>query len=229
MVGRVPQEWAQGISGKPNPFLYKPGLENNEFFNRPLFSKEQTQGAIDLASVKYQYDPEFQCGPRIACCTDRTKQNLDLQKQTNSGGCSTSVSWDTSTQLSFMRPRGNHSGSEEIPSQQSFSGLVFCNKPNKDPKILLINPQQTFNWLRHLMYSVNDQGRGNLAPDRILSTEALLEKSELSSIQNCHYFAVHAPNATKKDGKVSHHEQRVWTEPVKARAQVFSCSGNSKQ
>ncbi len=132
------------------------------------------------------------------------------------------------TQLSFIRPKGNEAGCTGDPTKQAFSGMIFCNEPDENLKILVINPRQAFNQFRYLIHSVDHKGIGTLAPDRILSIEALLDKGEVSSIQNCHYFTIHAPNLTKQNGKMAHHDQRVWTEPVNAMAQVFSCSGHIK-
>ena len=215
------------MSGKPNPFAYKPGSENTRCFNKPLFSREQTQGAINLASVKYQYTPDNQCGPKIPCCTTKQKQDPEPRNQELLRHPSP-ISWDMDTQLSFIRPKGNEAGYKEGPTKEAFSGIIFCNEPGENLKMLVINSQQAFNQMRYLMYSVDYKGTGTLAPDRILSLEALMDKGEVSSIQNCHYFTIHAPSLTKQNGKMAHHDQRVWTEPVNAMAQVFSCSGHIK-
>ncbi len=209
---------------------YKPyheGTENTSYYNTPLYSKEQVQGAIDLSSVRYNYYPEVPCGPGISSCHQDQIPRLSYDPR----GSQTPVSthWDPAVQLSFLRPKGNVTGKQGASTKKDFSGIIFCGDPQDNPKILLINQDEAFNWLRHMLYSVNAQGQETFSPDRLLSTEGLLEKGELCSISDCHYLAIHQPTLTKKQGRLSSHDQRVWIEPSKAKVQVFSCSGNIRQ
>jgi hypothetical protein len=208
------------VATSPEAAEYREKFENTQYYNRPLFSKEQVQGAINLSSVGYQYDPETQCGPRVAACHNG---GTPYQPHRDARGQQLPRYWATSTQLRFMRPKGSTTGP---PNRcPSFSGIIFCNEPTKDPKIFLINQEQAFQWLRHMLYSVDEKGQDCFTPDKILSTEGLLEKGEISSIRDCHYFTIHEPAITKKDGKMADHDRRVWIEPNNASTQVFVCSG----
>ena len=198
---------------------YTLGTENQAYYNKPLYTPEQTRGAINLSSVKFQYHPQIPCGPSIASCQDIQGLLQGL------GQISAASMGDPETQLSFMKPKGNMAG-QPTQCPQDFSGFIFCGRPNENPKILLINKNEAFEWMRHLLYSKDQNGKEVFSPDRPLSVEGLLEKGEVSVIQNCHYLAIHRPAATKKQGKGVVHDQRVWIEPLQAKTQVFSCSGN---
>lgn len=223
--------------------FYTPQFENTAHYSKPLFSREQTQGAIDLSQVRYSYEARPNCGPEISRCQshhitgseapgsaweyldDQAKIRLQPQASASPITREAEVSWSKDAQLRFMRPRGIEVNPDPSGREPTFSGIIFSNEPDNEPKIFLINPRKTFDWIKYLMYTKERDGRETFWPENLLSVEGLLSKAETSCINDCHYFMIHEPALTKRDGAQAVHDCRVWTEASRANCQAFVCSG----
>jgi hypothetical protein len=190
---------------------YTPRRENAYYYSRPLTSQEQVQGAINLSSVRYRYTPNSPCGPKIDSCHWHWEREND------------SIKGKVPYKQDYKKSR-----KQEKQEENSFCGLIFCGKPSQEPKIFLVNPEQTFNWMRHLLHPQILGERRYFTPEKLLSTDGLREKGELSVIKGCHYLAINEPRFTRKKGQESCHDRRTWIEPTAAKIQLFTCTEGRK-
>lgn len=221
----------------------KPHSENKNHYDHPFYSRDQVRGAITLSKVRYDYGQNSpSCGPRITCCQSGADIKVNAAQNSHWGPDQPLIGprhqptesqpdtrWTLEEQLGLMSPKGNTTKGPSCGHSPPFSALVFCNKPTEGPRVLLINPESTLDWLYHLMCSKDGNGSVTLIPENLLSAEALANKAEVSCVHECHYLMVHEPSITQRGGSLAGHDCRVWTEPSKAKIQAFVCSGGPHQ
>ena len=217
--------------------LYRtaPGMEKQGFYNQELNSKAQVQGAVDLSKVRYHYDPNCICGPRIANCESEVNElkhhsgitMSSVRGEVNASGSSKLNLIFPASSYQFPSDTGTKTTKRGRPPRNqdpTFSAMVFVGPPGESTsKVFTINSQHSSNWLQFLMRKTDSTGVEHFWPQNILTDEGIACRAPTFHVKNSHYFMVHSPSVSKEKSRHLH-DARAWTDPVGARAQVFMCA-----
>jgi hypothetical protein len=112
---------------------YKTPLWNTEFYKHPLSSLDQAQGAVNLASVKLQYQRCPSCGPEVAGCSLNPSEAGETAIESTKGS-----------------------------SKPTFKGILILQESDQKSQIVLLNFPRDLNevnasWVTKLLTELNPQ------------------------------------------------------------------------